>query len=350
MPELRERLTSLFLPDLSLWYPWHSARGTLPAAWKGETLAGICRRLGLPCWQPVRAWSLATPGIEVRTEQGPAERTIRWLAPAGTLEARWTLGPDGDWWQAEYPVKNAGDLAAAAQIVEARAYSPQPADLSLARTQAAPGDLAVLELPMRPYQELLHSFLGFGDGFLLLFQEPERVAGLLAALEAGLQALVGKLSALDFEVALSPDNLDSQFVTPPAFVEHLRPSYRATADALHEAGKLLAVHAGGPVRGLLPGLAETGVDLIERICGPPQSDATLGEARGLCGDRLILWGGLPQDLLDPGTLEGDFRQAAEQATREARADRRALLGVADRVPVSAPIERLELLRRLAAQH
>jgi hypothetical protein len=191
--------------------------------------------------------------------------------------------------------------------------------------------------------------LGFGDGFLLLFQEPERVAGLLAALETGLQALVGKLAPLDFEVALSPDNLDTQFVTPPAFAAHFRPGYRATAEALHEAGKLLAVHAGGPVRGLLPGLAEAGVDLIEGICGPPQSDATLGEARDLCGDRLILWGGLAQDLLAAGTPEEEFRQAAGRAVREVRADRRALLGVADRVPVGAPRERLELLGRLAAE-
>jgi cytosine/adenosine deaminase-related metal-dependent hydrolase len=91
------------------------------------------------------------------------------------------------------------------------------------------------------------------------------------------------------------------------------------------------------------------VDLIEGICGPPQSDASLGEARGLCGDRLILWGGLPQDLLAPGTPEEEFRQAAGQAAREARADRRALLGVADRVPVSSPLERLQLLQRLAAE-
>ncbi len=361
MPELRERLPSLFLPDLSLWYPWHSARGTLPAAWAGESLAGVCRRMGLPCWQPVRAWSLDMPGIRVESAHGARERTTRWQAPAGTLQARWTFGPDGDWWQTEYPVKNGGDLAAAAQIAEARVYRPQPARLSrggaqpaagakpAAGAQDAPGDLAVLELPMRPYQELLHSFLGFGEGFLLLFQEAERIAGLLAALEAGLQGLLRELAGLDFDIALSPDNLDTQFVTPPAFAAHHQPSYRASADTLHAAGKLLAVHAGGPVRVLLPGLSEAGVDLIEGICGPPQSDAGLREARGLCGEKVILWGGLPQDLLAPGTAQADFQRAAALAVREARADPRALLGVADRVPVSAPPERLELLRRLAAE-
>ena len=352
MQQLRERLPSLFLPDLSLWYPWHSAHGTLPAAWTGESLAGVCLAMGLPCWQPVRAWSLTMPGIQVRTAQDAKERTTRWLAPSGALQARWTVGPDGDWWQAEYPVKDGRDLAAAAEIVAARVYRQEPARLSPAGAQpaqVAPSDLAVLELPMRPYQELLHSFLGFGEGFLLLFQEAERIAGLLAALEAGLQGLLRELAGLDFDIALSPDNLDTQFVTPPAFAAHHQPSYRASADTLHAAGKLLAVHAGGPVRSLLPGLSDAGVDLIEGISGPPQSDAGLGEARELCGRKVILWGGLPQDLLAPGTAPDEFQQAAMLAVREVRGDPYALLGVADRVPVSAPIERLELLRRLAVE-
>jgi hypothetical protein len=339
---------------LSLWHPWHSSRGTLPEAWRGESLPGVCRRLGLPCWQPVRAWSLEQPGIRVHSERTERERTVRWQAPAGTLQSRWTLGPDGDWWQSEYPVKEVRDLEAAAQVAEARVYRPLPGLLPRSTGPDAPGRPVVLELPMRPYSELLHSFLGFGDGLLLLYQERQgkAVAGLLARLEAALQGLLGELrelAGLDFEVAFCPDNLDARFLPPPVFAREVQPSYQASADLLHAAGKLLGVHAGGPVRALLPGLREAGVDLVEGICGPPQSDAGLGEARSLCGERMLLWGGLPQDLLDPGTAQPDFEQAAERACREVRADPRALLGVADRVPVSAPAQRLELLARLAAR-
>ena len=299
----------------------------------------------MPLWQPVRAWRLATPGIPVETAESPEERTTRWRAPSGTLQARWTLGPDGDWWQAEYPVKDAGDLAAAAQIVAALVYRPEPSRLQVVEG----GGLTVVELPMRPYSDLLHSFLGFGEGFLLLYQEPERIAGMLAALEAKLQGLIGELAGLRFEAAFSPDNLDAQFIPPPAFAEHLAPSYQATADTLHAAGKLLAVHAGGPVASLLPALAAAGADLVEGISGPPQSDASLSEARALCGQAVTLWGGIPQDLLLPATAQGEFEEAARRAVAEVRGDPRALLGVADRVPVGALPGRLELLARLAAQ-
>ena len=42
----------------------------------------------------------------------------------------------------------------------------------------------------------------------------------------------------------------------------------------------------------LPLLAEAGVDGVEGIAGPPQSDITLAEARQLAGPGITLWGGI----------------------------------------------------------
>ena len=41
------------------------------------------------------------------------------------------------------------------------------------------------------------------------------------------------------------------------------------------------------------------VDCVQGICGPPQGDSTLAEARGLCNSALGLWGGIAQDFLLP---------------------------------------------------
>jgi hypothetical protein len=331
-----------YLPDLTLWYAWHSARGTIPEPWRAGTLAGICRRMGVPAWHPVRPWAAELPGISVQTSESAEQKSVRWLAPSGTLQARWTLGPDGDWWQAEYPVKSSADLAVAAEIVRARSYRLEP-------SRPAEDGLAVLELPLRPYSDLLHNFLGWSEGFMLLFEAPEQIVGLIAELENKLQHLVQELARLPGEVVHSPDNLDGQFITPPAFEEHLLPSYRATAETLHAVGKLLSVHAGGRVRGLLPGLAAAGVDAIEGICGSPQSDAGIAEARAICGERVTLWGGVAQDLLLAATEAGEFEEAARRVVAEVRQDPWAVLGVADKVPTAALPERLEALRRLAAE-
>ena len=338
----------LYLPDLTLWYAWHSARGTIPAPWRADNLTAVCKRMGVPVWRPARPWRLETPGLEVENQEQAGERAVRWRAPSGTLQARWTLGPDGDWWQAEYPVKSAADLAAAAEIVAARVYHLEPERLVAAARETGAAGPAVAELPMRPYSELLHVFLGWSEGYLLLFEAPERIGELLAVLESKLQGLVREIAGLPAEVVLSPDNLDGQFITPPAFAEHLLPSYRATASTLHAAGRLLAVHAGGVVRGLLPGLAEAGVDVIQGISAPPQSDAGLAEARALVGGKVALWGGIAQDLLLATVEEKEFVQAAREAFAAAGSDARAVLGVADKVPPDALPERLEALVQLAA--
>jgi hypothetical protein len=335
-----------FVPDLTLWHRWHASRGTLPAPWRGASLADVARELEVPAWQPVRPWRIELQGAAIETAESGTERITRWRMGGAELRATWVLGPDGDWWQAEYPVKTADDLPAALALVEARHYA-----LDEGVVAAAPGTtpylLAPLELPMRPYSELFHNILGWTEGLMLLLEQPEAVQRLLDALEARLHDLVARIAPLPGSLVLSPDNLDGSFIPPAMFDEHLAPSYRRTGDALHAAGKRLVVHVGGMCRGLLPGLAGAGVDAIEGVCGAPQSDATLAEARALGGPGPTLWGGIAQDTLLPATDDAAFERAVRAALAEARSNGPAVAGVADRVPVGAVAERLTALAGMA---
>ena len=110
---------------------------------------------------------------------------------------------------------------------------------------------------------------------MLFFEAGDKIAEILAALEVKLQDFVASLNQNAAEIAYSPDNLDGQFVSPHLFQEHLAGSYRQSASTLHQQGKRFAVHVGGPVRRLLAPLAASGIDGLEGIAGPPQSDASL---------------------------------------------------------------------------
>ena len=70
---------------------------------------------------------------------------------------------------------------------------------------------------------------------------------------------------------------------------------------------------GGYIRRLLAPLAGAGVDAVQGISGPPQSDATLAEARAIAGPDLWLWGGIPQDALLADFPESDFEVVVRQA-------------------------------------
>ena len=105
----------------------------------------------------------------------------------------------------------------------------------------------------------------------------------------------------------------------------------------------LLVHAGGPIGQLLGPLAEAGVDGVEGVAPPPQSDASLAQARQLAGPRCTLWGGIPQDFVLAARSAAEFEAAVRQAAQEAGQDGRAMLGIADRVPVEVEWERLEAI-------
>jgi hypothetical protein len=333
----------LYLPDLTLWYDWHRVRRTLPSGWKDYPLPQVARAMGAPVWTVARPWRVETPSVEVVTTEEDGERIVRSQTSAGTLEARWIL-MGAEWWQTEYPVKTKEDLAAALELVNARTYVLNAG--KLARIESLVGDDGVLavEIPRRPYSDVLHEILGWSEGLLLL-GEPA-VEEIITILEGKLQRLVQEVAELPGQVVLAPDNLDGQFIPPPAFKAYLADSYRATAEALHQGGKYLVVHVGGPIRHLLAPLVEAGVDGVEGIAGPPQGDVNLAEAREVAGPALTLWGGIPQDLLHDTHVLEEFEAAVRGAAQEASGDGRMMLGVADRVPVDADLSRLEAIPAL----
>jgi len=342
-----------YLLDLTLWYRWHADRGTLPTAWADLSEAQIALELGATAWTVERPWRVNDQGVTVTTEQDERRRSVRYETLCGVLTARWEIGPDGDWWQTEYPVKAATDLPAARAMIAARQYvtpaddAAHEPDSAVARQTTAPASIIALELPMRPYSELLHSLLGWGEGLLLLTGEGRPLLlEILADLEAKLEHLTAELATRPGVALLAPDNLDGQYISPRIFREHLASSYRRTAEIAHRHDKALVVHGGGPLRRLLPLLAEAGVDMVEGVAPPPQSDATLAEARAAAGPDLILWGGIPQDYLLPTYERAEFEAAVEEAAGQALGDGRAILGVADRVPVNADLARLRAISPL----
>jgi hypothetical protein len=339
----------LYVPDLTLWYEWHSTRASMPAALQGASLPRIARAMGVPAWMTVRPWRIETPGIEVETVEGAGERVTRSVTAAGTLTARWSLGPDGDWWQTEYPVKTVDDLIAALALVRARSYVVDGGKLDGLQVEVGDEGILALQLPQQPYSELLHGFLGWGEGLMLLADGQDLVSEILEALASEMRRLVAQVACLPTAVVLAPDNLDGQFISPPAFRRHMAEGYRQIADALHERGKSLLVQAGGPIRRLLPLLASAGVDGVEGVAGPPQSDASLREAREAAGPAFTLWGGIPQDWLLETFDRDAFEAGVRQVVGEAAGDGRAIVGVADRVPVDADQSRLQELPGLIAK-
>ena len=337
---------SVYLPDLTLWYNWHESRETLPDRWREYTLADIARDLGVPVFDVARPWCLETGDVEENREERETERVATYQTSCGTLTARWTLGPDGDWWQTEHYVKTAGDLPAALELAGARSYTVDSTDLELARDEVGDDGVVAVEIPIHPYTDLLYDFLGMSEGPILLAEHAAEFEELMALLENSRRDLLAELVQLPATLFLAPDNLDAQFISPTTFEQWLVPAYSQTCELLHRHDKRLIVHTGGPIGGLLPSLRAAGIDAVEGICGPPQSDASLAQARELAGTPIVLWGGIAQDFLLETTDLAEFEAAVADAVAEAGMVDSAIIGVADRVPTTADLSRLEAIPKL----
>jgi hypothetical protein len=329
----------LFMPDLSLWFEWHSKRGTLPEAHRESSLVDIASALHCPAWMVHTPWQLEHDGIDVTREESETGRVIKYRTKFGVLSEIWSLGPDGDWWQQQYPVKSEGDLDAAGEIVKAMRYRSCPMPLE---ADSNPGLINVIQVPKTPYSDMLHTLLGWSDGLMLMMTEEDRLVELLGVMEEKRRELIRHMAA-DFSHSLfwAPDNLDGQFISPAVFESRLASSYQETCEILHQRDNCLWVHIGGISKHLLPLLAGSGIDGLNGISGPPQSDATLSEARDATGPDITLWGGIPQDYVMPMHDLSVLIDSIEETKAFAEIDNRTIIGIADHVPVDAEFSRLK---------
>jgi hypothetical protein len=336
----------LFLPNLTMWYNWHRDRGSLPPRWADYSLLEVARELGCPAWTIVKPWKIDTPGVKIQKKETENKRFISYETGSGTLIEGWTYISGSEWWQTEYPVKTSDDFPAALEYVNARNFVLDSMELQEIHDKADQDLVPGISIPNRPFSFVLGELIGWTSGLIMLKNEQSFFQSVIDLLESKLTKFMEELGQLQGDIFYSPDNLDGQFISPEIFQNYLSKSYRKSAEILHGNNRCLLVHTGGPIRNLLALLAESGVDAVEGVSGPPQSDATLDEARNITGLNFTLWGGIPQNYLmnvyDDEKFEAEVRKAIEEAT----GDNRMILGVADRVPVEADIDRLVKIKNL----
>lgn len=334
------RVRAPLLADLRLWHAWHRDRGTLPADASDESLAAACRALGLPAVEYLRPWHVEmSSGVDSRVAE---ERIQRWqFGPDSDhlLTASWEIGPDGDFWQTQYPVQTAEDLRTVIAYLEKRMIS---VDSDLVETMVPPREcVTIVELPSRPFSWLMLELVGWSEGIMLLFDAPDLVAQLLELAEEQIDRLTRLLlKRLPASILLSPDNLDSQFVTPGFFAEHLGASYQSLAQAAHQHDHVVVVHTGGPIASLVKELADAGIDSVAGVAEPPQGDAGISRVIELSDRRVVPWGGIPQDVLMPVTPVDRAIETVRTAIAESEHAEFAILGFADHVPIEAEASRI----------
>jgi hypothetical protein len=278
---------------------------------------GLPRELCVP--SPAR---LVTPPIETewRTQpDGLAVRTQK--TPWGTLVATFRNGHP-----IKHPVESLEDIRILHKVWAASRYEGidiggrGASDLSVPTRsvgtseeggsvetsgggiEAAIGDDGVYipTLDPSPVQQLIEMDMGMASFYCHLEDHRADLESLLDAMHACRMQEYEIVARRTSAPALIPvENTSTSLISPTLYRRYSLPQIRDYAHIAHRHGKKLILHMCGKLRGLLPELAETGLDGINALTPPPVGDLPFEDALDALGDRLIILGG----ILDPALFQ-----------------------------------------------
>jgi uroporphyrinogen-III decarboxylase len=360
-------------PRMDLWLIAQRARGSLPAALRDANTVDLARHFGVAC-HAVRGdftaprspqdWILRGFGIEnhpdfpyrvevsglpvgFTAEGGYFRTTIRTAAGDVTAVLEMTPAMQRDGISIPFvrkrPVETPADLEAVAQVFEHLEVVPTPAAYAAFRARIGEHGLALANGPIAasPVHLILHDLMDMESFIYLYVDEPATVHRFAERLTPFFHAVLEALLGCEAEVVWWGANYDEHVTWPTFFRDEIVTWLQTTGDRLRQNGKLLASHADGENRHLLPFFPACRLDVAESVCAAPMTHDPLAELRRGMGATTTIWGGIPSvALLGDAMSDAQFAAYLDAVFADLGTGERLILGVSDNVPPDADIDRL----------
>lgn len=346
-----------YMLDLSHWFyhrdrrPWDLSRAYDEPE---HDLIECHRRLGVGFYMPNLGsfYSVSHApdvGVQVVRENCSGHPVITWKysTPLGSLErTREWDETTYSWAIREWAVRDPGDLRALGCALAGRTYAPRWDRYRAWRDCV--GDLGVVYLPMgySAMGHLLSYWMGVEAVMYAIHDAPEIVEEFVTAVNRNALDLVDLACQSPAEVVLMGDNFSSDVQPPGFFARWSRDYYAEAIRRFHAAGKAVAVHVDGRLRGLLDALRGLDVDCIDAVTPAPMGDLTPAECRREAGDQVLLSGGVSPDLWLPDAPMEAFREAVHVWIALWRENPRLIAAAGDQVPPGAEEARIHVMRDL----
>ena len=346
--------------DLSHWFyhrfglPWDLSQ----AYEEPETaLIDYHRRAGVGFYMPNLAVFFRAdyaPDVEATTVRrevdGVPEIAWRLRTPAGEIERRRRWEPQTYAWAiTQWGVRTPADLRVFARAHERRAFRPEWGNYEA--WQKAVGDNGVVYLPVgySAIGQLMNYWMGPEQVIYATVDCPDLLRQVVDAVNANNLELIDLAASSPAEVIVMGDNFSSDLQPPSFFAAWSAPYYREAIRRLHAAGKSVAVHIDGRLRGALRMIAETGADAADAVTPAPMGDLTPAECRAEAGAAMLLSGGVPPDLWLPSAPLAAFLASARAWLDLRHQSPRLIANAGDQVPPGAAEDRIAIFRDLVAQ-
>ena len=146
------------------------------------------------------------------------------------------------------------------------------------------------------------------------------------------------------------DNFSSDVQPPRFFDTWSRPFYEEAIRRLHAAGKFVAVHIDGKLRGAIGMIRDAGADCADAVTPAPMGDLTPSQCRDEAGPDFILSGGVPPNLWLPNVDIETFKRSVLDWLALKDRSPRLIANAGDQVPPGADEDRIRIMRDLVEEH
>jgi len=276
-------------------------------------------------------WSLSTPLGSIERERVWHEQTYSWAISS-------------------WGVKSEHDLRVLGYAMSGMEFAPH-----WDRYQAWAdyvGDHGVVYMPAgySAMGQLLHYWMGVEGTMYAIYDWPETMHEVVDQINESNLRLVDLLASSPAEIIIMGDNISADVQPASFFDEWSRPYYVEAIRRLHAAGKYVAVHIDGKLKGALRMIRDTGADCADAVTPIPMGDLTPEECRAEAGSDFILSGGVSPDLWLPNVSTDDFKAAVIRWLDLRKLSPRLIANAGDQVPPGALEDRIEIMRDLVETH
>jgi len=350
-----------YMLDLSHWFyqkhhlPWDLSR----AYEEPETeLIDYHKQMGVGFYLPNLGsfYSVTFPSdVEVETikreTEGPPEITWRFGTPLGQIERRrrWEEQTYA-WGISRWGILSENDLRVFGQAMSRRSFAPKWDRYRAWADEVGDQGVVYISPGYSAMGYLLHYWMGVESVAYALADYPQTLAEVVEAVNANNLELIDLLAQSPAEIVVMGDNFSSDVQPPGFFRKWSAPYYEEAVRRLHAAGKFVAVHIDGRLKGALGMIRETGADCGDAITPTPLGDLTPGECREEAGPDFILSGGVSPDLWLSNVPLETFRAKVLEWLKRRRRSPRLIANAGDQVPPGADEDRIRVMRDLVEEY
>ena len=289
------------------------------------------------------------PDVETRVIKSADGQTITWEheTPLGTIRRarRWEEQTYA-WGIPEWGVKTEADLKVLGYALAGRSYTPRWDRYQQWAEYVGDGGVVYAVFAYSAMGYLLNYWLGIEGTVYAIADWHETVREVVDQINANNLACIDLLTESPAEIVILGDNFSSDIQPPSFFEEWSKAYYQEAIRRLHDAGKRVAVHIDGKLRGALAMIRDTGADCADAVTPTPMGDLTPEQCRKEAGDQFILSGGVSPNLWLPSADEQDFVRAVRRWLDLKRHGPRLIANAGDQVPPGAAEDRIHLMRDL----